>query len=547
MESPGASQAGGATIRHFRQILLWPLELLAPPGTRGQLQRPWEWLTHDGSGAAWEEVPSPFSGDPSAFSAHTYTEFVTLLPNVQRFLYGEPGTGERGEAPVRIFERAELARVRVSLAPSAPPVELTVERARLYFFYDIQVAILVTEVRADDLSLATAQDLLFRFGRSYPAFWETDGRPGNCPLKVEWLSPDGETVAASDYEARDRYLSTVANHRAPAISADWMKVLEPLRPVSSDARGVLRYRPLEYARMPVMALLAVEDPTTLTRGDFARLAHASRPSREHRLPYSESVLRDFEESCCYDQYWNTGDPQVANTRFVCTGNTFLVVADARHPFVAEPDHGVVARFRHQYFLLGLIAHFHRASLLHFRDRLERAVARLDIRDLTSIRAFKREIRLTFEIFLRFTHRYWFYEVSLQPPAKPLFAMWRRHLGIGHLYDEIRREVQDMAQYLDSDGLRRQANTVVRLTVVTTTGLIATVTTGFLGMNLIDAADEPLAARVGFFALVLLLTTVATAYTIVFSKRLSDYLEILSDERIPLRRKLAELGRVVWRG
>jgi Mg2+ and Co2+ transporter CorA len=41
-----------------------------------------------------------------------------------------------------------------------------------------------------------------------------------------------------------------------------------------------------------------------------------------------------------------------------------------------------------------------------------------------------------------------------------------------------------------DTLRRQANTVVRLTVVTTFGLIGTVVTGFLGMNLLALADAP---------------------------------------------------------
>ena len=39
----------------------------------------------------------------------------------------------------------------------------------------------------------------------------------------------------------------------------------------------------------------------------------------------------------------------------------------------------------------------------------------------------------------------------------------------------------------ADSLRRQANTVVRLTVVTILGLIGTITTGFLGMNLLAEA------------------------------------------------------------
>ncbi len=50
----------------------------------------------------------------------------------------------------------------------------------------------------------------------------------------------------------------------------------------------------------------------------------------------------------------------------------------------------------------------------------------------------------------------------------------------------------MNTYLDTDSLRRQANTVVRLTVVTIASLIGTLSTGFLGMNLIDeAAESPL--------------------------------------------------------
>ena len=114
-----------------------------------------------------------------------------------------------------------------------------------------------------------------------------------------------------------------------------------------------------------------------------------------------------------------------------------------------------------------------------------------------------------------------------------------------MYDEIRREVQDMAQYLDSDGLRRQANTVVRLTVVTVFGLLGTITTGFLGMNLIAAADQPLTTRTAFFIAVLGLTAALTAYTVVKSKRLSDFLDAVSDERLPFGAKVRAFF-AVWR-
>src|SRR5215210_5928324 len=105
------------------------------------------------------------------------------------------------------------------------------------------------------------------------------------------------------------------------------------------------------------------------------------------------------------------------------------------------------------------------------------------------------------------------------------------LGTDRIYCEVREEIQDMNDYLDSDGLRRQANTVVRLTVVTTAGLIATVATGFLGMNLIDAAHEPLLLRIGYFASVAVLSAAVTVYTISKSKTLSAFLDVLSDDRL----------------
>ena len=45
-----------------------------------------------------------------------------------------------------------------------------------------------------------------------------------------------------------------------------------------------------------------------------------------------------------------------------------------------------------------------------------------------------------------------------------------------LYEEVREEMMDMNGYLDSDALRRQANTILRLTVVTIVAMIGTIAT-----------------------------------------------------------------------
>jgi Mg2+ and Co2+ transporter CorA len=136
-----------------------------------------------------------------------------------------------------------------------------------------------------------------------------------------------------------------------------------------------------------------------------------------------------------------------------------------------------------------------------------------------------------EVFLRFTHRYWFHEISNQAIARSVYARLSRSLGNEELYEEVRNEVTDMNNYLDSDSARRQANTVLRLTVVTIFGLIGTIASGLLGMNLIAEADKPISVRVVIFFVFLAVTVLMTVITVAQSKRLADVLDVLSDSRM----------------
>jgi len=118
----------------------------------------------------------------------------------------------------------------------------------------------------------------------------------------------------------------------------------------------------------------------------------------------------------------------------------------------------------------------------------------------------------------------------------VFEKLRHHLGIEVLYDEMRQEMMDMNGYLDSDALRRQSNTILRLTVVTIMAMIGTIATGFLGMNVIAEADKPLLWRVILFLVTLAATGLVTVFTIARSKRLADFLDALSDDRRGWREK-----------
>jgi hypothetical protein len=534
-------------VKHFRQVLLWPLQLM-PLDERHQIHKHWELLEKSAADNPWRELRDEFGADASRFEERHYSEFVTFLPHVQRFLYGEGrsrATGAaRGESPIRAFGRTDVAKVRLSYANEADAAEFAVANVALYFFFDIDAIILVVEIFANDLPLARAQDTLYRFGRAYPPAWEADGSASHCLKRVEWLSTSGAVLAVSDYERREKYLASVREYRAPCIASHWEFLLRPLVLHHSGDRGAIRYRQVEYYRMPLMAYLAMEDPRELTRLDFVRLGLVTAPAGDDAPPYSERHIEDFEARCCYDRYWSATGSRL-QTRFLCSGQALVIVAASQDRFCVDPERGLLSQFRHQYFLLFLIAHLHRAALLMLSDRLVAALNRLDIQQPESVKQFKRTIRQVFEIFLRFTHRYWFHDLSDQAQIKALFRLACQHLESERLYAEVWEEIQAMSHYLDSDALRRQANTVVRLTVVTTFGLIGTVATGFLGMNLIAAADSSLWVKTLYFALVLIPTFGVAFYTIFKSKRLSDFLEALSDERLPAGAKLQALLDV-WR-
>ena len=534
-------------VRHFRQILLWPLQLM-PIREGEQIQKHCELLQTPGSDNPWREVVDEFTGDPCLFQERHYTEFVTFLPYVQRFLYGEgkgSGAGVDQESPIRVFRRSDVAKVRMTYPDRhAEPITFDVAHVDLYFFYDIDVVILSMEIYADDLPLPQAQDTLFRFGRGYPTYWEPSGRGGHCLEHVEWLSADGKVLAVSDYEHREKYLSFACRYRAPCIASHWEWLLEPLVLHHSAKPGLIRYRQIESHLMPLMAYLTMDDPAALTRAEFIRLGLAAAPGPPESLPYSERHLRDFEERCCYDRYWNEQDREHPGTRFICSGRVFTEVGDRGARFFAARKTGL-EQFRHEYFVLFLIPHFHKAALLMLADRLVDAMNCLDISKPESVRQFRRVIRQTLGVFLRFTHRYWFHDVSDHVQVKELFRMISEHLGTDRLYVEVRDAIEDMSQYLDSDALRRQGETMVRLSVVTTMGLIGVTATGFFGMNLIAAAESPILTKVGYFLLVLIPTAALTFYTVLKSRRLSDFLETLADERRSSKAKLTAFVNV-WK-
>src|SRR6059036_2927294 len=102
-------------VRHFRQILLWPLQL-QPIRSGAQIQEPWDILKRASANNPWSESRDEFSCDPAQFQERHYSEFVTFLPYVRSFLYGEGKAASAMaamESPIRVFRRTDVAKVRM--------------------------------------------------------------------------------------------------------------------------------------------------------------------------------------------------------------------------------------------------------------------------------------------------------------------------------------------------------------------------------------------------------------------------------------------------
>lgn len=539
-------RAGDAPhVEAFRQIVIWPLQLM--PNEDGRA--PWETLLADDAAGHWAELEDDFPTDAARYQERHYREFVAFLPHVQRFLYGEraakSGRTTYGDSPMRIFRRTDVASVRLTFRGDARPVTLKVVHVDLYFFYDVDVVILVVEVEGADMALPRVQDIVYRFGRAYPAGWDGDGVAANCFETVEWLDATGHRLAASDYQAREKFMASVCRHQTTAISSHWEYLLEPMVPNQSEAKAAGRYRQLEFHRMPIMVWLALDEPRRLTRADHMRLAFAAAPGSRDAAPYATTFLGDFEKLYCYDRFHDPDREGWPDTRILCSGQAFVAVGEADKAMFTDAERGFLAQFRHQFFLTGLIAHFHRASLLMLSDRLVATMSRLDPARKETVGRFRHDIRSTLETFLRFTHRYYFSEISDQLVIRDIFRLWSGHLGTERLYQELREEINDMSSYLETDLLRRQAVTILQLTVVTLFSQIGMLATGFLGMNIFGYAEAEASTKLAIFLIVLFPSAGVTLYTVWKARRLAAFLDALANERLSWGKKLQILLQI-WK-
>ena len=474
-------------------------------------------------------------GADSDFQERHYREFISFLPPAQRFLYGEAPAPAKplkpGDVPMKIFGRDDIKQVRITPEKGAAPITCDVDHIQFNFFYEINTAILSCEIAAEKIGLEQVQAITQTFGRAYPAGWTKDGNPIHCAALVEWLDGEGGVLESSDYCDKERFLSFVGSRRAPCIARHWEFILAPVVNVASGHDAILGFREIEYYRMGVMSYIALDKLDVLGKSDYIALAMATRPAKNGIAPFSEHFLKRFETEHIYERLYSGGlDAPEIETRFLSSGEAFTIIAAGNSPSLTDNERGLLGQFRHQYFMLFLIAHFHKASLLMIGDQLVAALKSLDPGKPQTAAAFRDETLSLQESFLRFSQRYFFTEVSGRAHVRDLFRMIRKHLDIDGLFAEVRGELFDLVQYLDSNALRKQNTSMHRLTVVAVVGLVATIVTGFLGINLIAEADAPLLFKIKYFGAVTMIVAVLVALAVIYSRPLANFLERLSGEK-----------------
>ncbi|HEX4763800.1 MAG TPA: CorA family divalent cation transporter [Usitatibacter sp.] len=524
-----------AIVREFRHMLLWPLQLRRMAAGSG-FKHPWDALA--ANPGPWQLVKDNLLIDDE--SCHLgYREFVYFLPYVQRFLYGFGEADAKTRSSLHIFKREDITHARVTLHEGSDPVDFDVSRLRLIFFYDVDIAVLAMEISAHDLPLAQAVETMDRFGRPYPPSWDGPTQAAHCIYKVELMDGSGHSMVVSDYGERDKYISRVRDIKQTPLSLHWEKILKPLVPAYLGG-GMLQYYQIENKRIPIMSFLSFDEPRALSKGDLSRIGFAAKWGPSDTLPFSPRFLADFEEKYCYDRFYDPDNPASAmDTRITLCGPAFAMIT--KH---GPTTRDLVQTFRHQFFQIGVIVNFHKGALLNLSNRFSVAVERLRVGDYDSVRIFKQSARETLEMFLRFNHRYWFHEISNQVYAADVYRRWSHQLGSEQLCAEVRDEARDINEYLDADRTRRSADNAQRLTVVSACGMVGTVATGFLGMNLFAHSELGTWEKIIIFVIVFIPTIALTAYTVMISRRLATFFEALASERMTWGEKVGAL-RQSW--
>ena len=418
-------------------------------------------------------------------------------PFVQRFLYGNDR--------VQRFTYDDVKAIKVDFGKKT--FLLNVTRCELVLFQP-DIGVLLLELSSiNSQCLQDTQLLLDSVRRLYPPYfnqYEQSWKSGHCPDAVEFLEKDkktrignrgiyGEAFKAENTNPPDIFKSysnvfeastgTKAWHCPWA--AHWRTLLEPF---NTDPYGKSIFSAHQFGddRAPTMSYLAVNNPRLISRGNWMRLCFSDAPG-DDPLPYACAFTAKFEENFCYDRYWYAlGESTNQPSRILNCGYSFGYVGSSQDKyFFTNENNGAHATFRNIYVTMGLMAHFQRASLLAASERLSEMVKRKKRKESEVKLPDRDEVREFYDQFIEFTQNFWFDEISPQEQGQQIFQMWRKHLRIQELYDEVRQELKDLVDYAElratGDEIKASNDLNQTVAIVGGVGVVLALISAFAGI------------------------------------------------------------------
>jgi hypothetical protein len=512
---PIASEA--IKVAEFRQILMWPLALdmaKAPSSeTMASLViREAEHLVREQQ-QLWRPVKDPLfhlqhevggkDSDPN-HRQEPYAEFVYFHDFVQRFLY--PKDAKPEQALLHLFRRTDIQGVRISQWVGSGMKEFTlkVDRCNLYLF-PVGVAMLAVEVTSiadhpEGLLLSEVLYLQDTFRRCYTPYFDGQDARG-VPSSVQWLGANGTSIGMPSLpQSLNAARDFAVLNRQPPMFSHWMDLLPlnvPGRVGHNDTSSNM-WRHIVDERIPIMtyvrlaevkaadgtAEFAGKNLERVERGDLTRLCFADTPGPAGSYPYDEEFLSKFDDENCYGRYKSWG------TLHMFSGYSYaVIVAEGKDRERNPYNEIIVHHFRHMYFQMAMIAHMEQAAYLAFSSRVSQAVADASAAKQLRSLAFKERIVSIQEEFLRFVQLFRFTGLSNQIQAKEMFDLWRKHLRLQPLYEDVRDELNSATAFLFAAESRQQTTAATRLNKIAIAGVLLSLVFSFLGMNLIWDAES----------------------------------------------------------
>ena len=459
--------------------------------------------------AGWKRLAGH---EPDRISAHGLDEEALKDIRYQAYNYFHPFVRRFwfDQGLVQRFRRSDVEALECTIGDRTIVLDAVCDL--LYFTPDI--AVLVLHLRSRDvLEFQAVQNCLDRLRRIYPPYLDKrhDKYPGgHFPNSVElWHGPKKrDAVPGFDSSQLNGLRSEAAELEETAgdVSSHthlwaehWQQLLKPI----NGAGSVFFARQLGDDRAALASMITLEnqsdDPPLhmlIDRGNLIRLCFADEAGSDI-LSYSKSYLRNFEERFCYDRFWYVDDESTElSSRIMNCGYAFTWLGDSRDKiFFGNHLNGAPVSYRHIYVPMAIIAHFQKAALLVTTRRLadlspykDRKPSTLDAKKFQALKAG----------FIAFTQTYWFEEVTPQEQGIELFEMWRTRLRLQSSYDEMRQELQDIVQFVDSRENQNQTSEAHRLNIlvviVAIFGLaiaVAGLASSILGMNTFDMVKPPI--------------------------------------------------------